>query len=155
MEAQLLHWKQAASCQHDEPSHKEPLEPGWLAIVRFGPHGRTALLVEASHFYQHDEPSHKEPLKRVWLARVQLGSSGRTALEVKASHFISTAKPQRSSETSLVGNSAAWTQQKHGSCSESRWILTNIMSQAARQQTTSETSLAGNSVAWTERKHSS
>ena len=70
--------------------------------------------------YQHDEPSHKEPLKRVWLARVQLGSNGRTALEVKASHFISTAKPQRSSETSLVGNSAAWTQQKHGSCSESR-----------------------------------
>ena len=50
MEAQLLKWKQAISYQHDEPSHKEPLEPVWLAIVQLGPNGSTALEVKASHF---------------------------------------------------------------------------------------------------------
>ena len=97
MEAQLLKWKQAISYQHDEPSHKEPLEPVWLAIVQLGPNGSTAL-------------------------------------EVKASHFISTwwAKPQGTSGTSLVGNSAAWTQWKHSSWSESKSLHINMMSQATR-----------------------
>ena len=51
MEAQLLQAKQVTSCQHDEPSHKEPLEPVWLAIVQLGLNGSTALAVEASHFF--------------------------------------------------------------------------------------------------------
>ena len=43
MEAELLQWKQVSLCQHDEPSHKEPLKLVWLAIVQLGPHGSTAL----------------------------------------------------------------------------------------------------------------
>ena len=133
VDAQRLWWKQVNSYQHDDPSHKKPLKPGWLAIVQLGPHGSTAL-------------------------------------EVKASHFISIwwAKPQRSPDTNLVGNSAAWTQWKHGSCSESHSLLTNMMSTAwpngstalageashflstwwAKPQGTSGTSLVGNSAAW-------
>ena len=182
--------------QYDEPSHREALTPTWLEIVQLGPNGSTALAVKAIHFLptwcpqpdlmeaqllqakqvtscQHDEPSHKEPLEPVWLAIVQLGPHGSTALEVKASHFISIlsiwwAKPQRSPDTNLVGNSAAWTQWKHGSCSESHSLLTNMMSTAwpngstalageashflstrwAKPQGTSGTSLVGNSAAW-------
>ena len=49
MEAQLLQWKQVTSFQRDEPSHKEPLKPAWLAVVQLGLNGGTALAVEASH----------------------------------------------------------------------------------------------------------
>ena len=42
------------------------------------------------------------------------------------------AKPQGTSGTSLVGTSAAWTQWKHSSWSESKSLHINMMSQATR-----------------------
>ena len=49
MKAQLLQWKRVTSSQRDEPTHKKPLKPVCLAIVRLRPPESTALaLIEGA-----------------------------------------------------------------------------------------------------------
>ena len=69
---------------------------------------------------QHDEPTHKKPLKPVCLAIARLRPNESTALAMKESHLFPTwwANPQKTSETSVFGNSAASTPWKHSPCTD-------------------------------------
>ena len=60
---------------------------------------------------QHDDPTHKKPLKPVCLAIAQLRPNESTALAMKESHLFPTwwANPQKTTETTVFGNSASST----------------------------------------------
>ena len=90
---------------------KKPLKPRCLAIVRLRPTESTALAMKEATSSQHEEPTHKKPLKPVCLAIVRLRPTQSTALAMKESHLFPTwwANPQKTSETSVFGNSAAST----------------------------------------------
>ena len=76
----------------------------------------------------------KKPLKPVCLAIVRLRPNESTALAMKESHLFPAwwANPQKISETSVFGHSAASTYWKHSSCNERESPLPNMMSQPTK-----------------------
>ena len=73
----------------------------------------------------------KKPLKPMCLAIARLRPNESTALAMKESHLFPTwwVNPQKTSETSVFGNSAALTYWKHSSFNERGPPLPNMMSQ--------------------------
>ena len=78
---------------------------------------------------QHDEPTHKKPLKPVCLAIARLRPTESTALAMKEGHLFPTwwANPQKTSETSVFGNSAVSTYWKHSPCTDRGCLLSNYV----------------------------
>ena len=76
----------------------------------------------------------KKHLKPRCLAIVRLRPTESTALAVKESHLFPTwrANPQKTSETTVFGNSAASTYWKHSFCNEREPPLPNMMSQPTK-----------------------
>ena len=93
---------------------------------------RKALATIKSHLFPSSWA--KKPLKPVCLAIVRLRPTESTALAMKESHLFPTwwANPQKTSETSVFGNSAASTYWKHSSCNERESPLPNMMSQPTK-----------------------
>ena len=77
----------------------------------------------------------KKPLKPMCLAIARLRPNESTALAMKESHLFPTwwANPQKTSETSVFGNSAASTYWKRSSCNERESPLPNMMSQPTKK----------------------
>ena len=78
---------------------------------------------------QHDEPTHKKPLKPVCLAIARLRRTESTGLAMKESHLFPTwwANPQKTSETSVFGNSAFLTYWKNSPCTDRGCLLSNYV----------------------------
>ena len=116
------------SCNDKKSMSQEPLKPLCLAIVR------QFLQWKGATSSQHDELTHKKPLKPVCLAIARLRPNESTALAMKESHLFPTwwANPQKTSETTVFGNSAASTCWKHSSCNEREPPVPNIMSQPTK-----------------------
>ena len=93
MKAQLLQWKRVTSSQHDEPTHKKPLKPLCVAIVRLRRTESTTLAMKEGHLFP------------TWWAN-----------------------PQKTSETSVFGNSAVSTCWKHSPCTDRGCLLSNYVS---------------------------
>ena len=97
----------------------------------------------ASTYWKHSSCNEREPplpnmmsqpTKNLWpvcLAIARLQPNESTVLAMKESHLFPTwwANPQKTSETSVFGNSAASTDWKHSSCNEREPPLPNMMSQ--------------------------
>ena len=92
------------SCNDKKSMSQEPLKPLCLAIVR------QFLQWKGATSSQHDDPTHKKPLKPVCLAIARLRPNESTALAMKESHLFPTwwANPQKTSETTVFGNSCGF-----------------------------------------------
>ena len=99
----------------------------------------------ASTYWKHSSCTEREPpLPNMCLAIVRLRPNESTVLAVKESHLFPTwwANPQKTSETSVFGNSAASTYWKHSSCNEREPPLPNMMSQPTKNLTLKPVCLA-------------
>ena len=105
MKAQFLQWKRVTSSQHDEPTHKKPLKPVCLAIVRLR---RTE---QHSSLADEREPPlpnmMSQPTKNLWnqlcLAIARLRSNESTALAMKESHrAVIRGKVQKQAKVAII-----------------------------------------------------